>query len=223
MTDVSLQRLNMVESQVRPSDVTDRRIIRAMGQVPREAFVPEHLKSVAYMDEAVPLMLDAGGRPTRQLIPARVLAKLLQAADLPANGIVLDAGCGSGYSTAVLAKVVRRVAAVEPDAALAEKARLTLAAQGVDNAVVTHGPITGGNATESPFDVILVGGAVPEIPRALLDQLKDGGRLIAIVTSGRAGKATVCIRSGMTFDTRDVFDAFAMPLPGFAKKAEFAL
>ncbi len=223
MTDVSLQRLNMVESQVRPSDVTDRRIIRAMGQVPREMFVPEYLRTVAYMDEAVPLKTDAAGRPTRELIPARCLAKLLQAADLSANAAVLDVGCGTGYATAILARIVRRVAAVEPDAALAETARQTLAAQGVTNAVVTHGPITGGNAQESPFDVILLGGAVPEIPRALLDQLKDGGRLIAIITHGRSGKATVCTRSGMTFDTREVFDAYAMPLPGLAKKVAFAL
>jgi protein-L-isoaspartate(D-aspartate) O-methyltransferase len=223
MIDVSLQRLNMVESQVRPSDVTDRRIIRAMGEVPREAFVPEHLKSVAYMDEAVPLAVDAAGRTTRQLMPARLLAKLLQSVDLPANAAVLDAACGTGYSTAILARIVRRVAAVEPDAALADKARQTLAAQGVSNVIVTTGPIAGGNAQESPYDVIILGGAVSEIPRALLDQLKDGGKLIAIVTQGRAGTATICTRSGMTFDTREVFDAFAMPLPGFAKKAEFAL
>ncbi len=223
MADVSLQRSNMVESQVRPSDVTDRRIIRAMSQVPREAFVPAKLASVAYMDEAVPLTTDTAGRAMRHLMPARVFAKLLQVADLPANAAVLDAGCGSGYSTAILARIVRRVVAVEPDAALADMAQKTLAAQGVTNAVVVCGPISAGHAQESPFDVIVLGGAVPEIPRALLDQLKDGGRLIAIVTSGRAGKAMICTRSGTTFDTREAFDAVATPLPGFVKKAEFAL
>ncbi len=223
MTDASVQRLNMVESQVRPSDVTDRRIIRAMSAVPREGFVPEHLKSVAYMDEPVPLVVDAAGRASRQLLPARVFAKLLQVADLPANGTVLDAGCGTGYSTAILARIVRRVAAVEPDAALADTARRVLAAQNVTNAVVTTGSILAGDQGESPFDVIILGGAVPEIPRALLDQLKDGGRLIAIVTDGRTGKAMICTRSGATFDSREAFDAFALSLPGFARKAEFAL
>ena len=223
MTDVSLQRLNMVESQVRPSDVTDRRIIRAMGEVPREAFVPAHLKSVAYMDEAVSLTVDAAGRPLRQLLPARVFAKLVQAADLKEGATVLEAGCGTGYGTAILAKIVRRVAGVEPDAALADTARAVLAAQGVTNAAIITGAVSGGHPSESPFDAIILGGAVPEIPRALLDQLKDGGRLIAIVTAKHGGKAVVCIRSGGTYDTREIFDAFAMPLPGLEKPKAFAL
>ena len=223
MTDVSLQRLNMVESQVRPSDVTDRRIIRAMGAVPREDFVPAHLKSVAYMDEAVPLTFDAAGRPLRQMLPARVLAKLIQAADLNETATVLDAGCGTGYATVILARIVRRVAAVEPDAALAERARTLLAAQGITNAAIATGSIASGHPSESPFDAIILGGGVPEIPRALLDQLKDGGRLIAIVTGARAGKAVICTRSGGTYDTREIFDAFAAPLPGFGKAAAFAL
>lgn len=223
MTDVSLQRLNMVESQVRPSDVTDRRIIRAMSEVPREAFVPAHVRSVAYMDEAVPLTVDAAGRPLRQLMPVRVFAKLVQAADLSATATVLDAGCGTGYATAILARIVRRVAAVEPDAALADMARATLAAQGVTNASIITGPIVAGHSAESPFDAIILGGAVPEIPRALLDQLKDGGRLIAIVSAKHGGKAVVCLRSGGRYDTREIFDAFALPLPGFAKAAVFAL
>ena len=223
MTDVSLQRLNMVESQVRPSDVTDRRIIRAMSAIPREAFVPTHLRSVAYMDEAVSLAVDAAGRPQRQLMPARVFAKLLQAADLKDTATVLEAGCGTGYGVAILSKIVRRVAGVEPDAVLADTARATLAAQGITNAAIITGAIAGGHPNESPFDAIILGGAVPNIPRGLLDQLKDGGRLIAILSAKHGGKAVVCRRSGSTYDTRELFDAFAMPLPGFAKPAVFAL
>ena len=136
---------------------------------------------------------------------------------------MLDAGCGSGYATAVLARIVRRVAGVEPDAGLAEQAGELLAAQGVTNATIVTGPIIGGHAAESPFDAIILGGAVPEVPRALLDQLKDGGRLIAIVSRGAAGKAVVTTRSGSTFDTREVFDAAAPALPGFARPKAFAL
>lgn len=225
MTTVTVQRLNMVESQVRPSDVTDRRVIRAIGEVAREAFVPGRFKSVAYMDEALPIATDAEGRATRQLMPARLFAKLLQTVDLAETSTVLDAGCGTGYSTAVLAKIVRRVAAVEPDAAFADAARASLASLEIKNAIVRTGAVADGFADESPFDAIILGGSVPEFPRGLLDQLKDGGRLIGVVASpnGRSGKATICTRSGTTFDTREVFDAYVMPLPGFARRAEFVL
>lgn len=223
MTDTKTQRLNMVESQVRPSDVTDRRLIRAMGEVAREAFVPEHLASVAYMDSPVAMTVDAAGRPLRELLPPRTFAKLLQAADLSVDAVVLDAGCGSGYSTAVLAKLVRRVIGLEPDAALADKARAALVAAGVTNAAIVQGPLAVGNASESPFDIIILEGRVPEVPRALLDQLKDGGRLVAVVGRGASGKAVVWTRSGSTYDQRDVFDATAAALPGFERTATFAL
>ncbi len=223
MTDASMQRLNMVESQVRPSDVTDRRLIRAMGQVPRELYVPDALKPVAYMDSPLPLQADAAGRPMRQLLPPRTFAKLVNAADIPANGVVLDAACGMGYSTAVLAHIARRVIGVEPDAALADTARAILNTAGVTNAVIHTGPIAAGKPAESPYDVILINGAVPEVPRSLLDQLKDGGRLVVIIGHAAAGKAVVWSRSGATYDCREVFDATAALLPGFELTRKFAL
>jgi protein-L-isoaspartate(D-aspartate) O-methyltransferase len=223
MTDTNMQRLNMVESQVRPSDVTDRRLIRAMGQIPRELYVPAALRPVAYMDSPVPLVTDQAGRAMRYLLAPRTFAKLAQAADIPIDGVVLDAGCGMGYSTAVLACVARRVIGLEPDATLAEQARAALQQAGIANATVVTGPIAGGNASEGPFDAIIINGAVSAVPRSLLDQLKDGGRLVAITGTSVAGKAVVWTRAGSTFDSRDVFDASAALLPGFEQAHVFAL
>jgi protein-L-isoaspartate(D-aspartate) O-methyltransferase len=223
MTDFNLQRLNMVESQVRPSDVTDRRIVRAMAAVPREQFVPERVKAVAYMDNAAPLSFDAAGRPTRSLLPPRTLAKLLQLADLGDNAVVLDCGCGTGYSTAVIARIARRVIGLEPDSALAEQARANLLAHGITNATITTAALDVGNPAESPFDAIVLNGSVQDLPSALLDQLKDGGRLVAIIASGPAGKAVVCLRSGKMFDRREAFDATAAALPGLHRAIQFAL
>jgi protein-L-isoaspartate(D-aspartate) O-methyltransferase len=223
MTDYKTQRLNMVESQVRPSDVTDRRLIRALGAVARETYVPDKAALVAYMDGPVPLTSDAQGRPLRELMAPRTFAKLAQAADLDADDVVLVAGCGAGYSLAVLAQVVRRVIGVEPDAGLADRARSRLAVDGITGAAVQTGPIAGGSASESPFDAIIVEGAVGDIPKSLLDQLKDGGRLVAIVGNRAGGKAVVWTRAGQTYGHRDVFDAGASILPGFERAATFAL
>ena len=201
MTDTKTQRLNMVESQVRPSDVTDRRLIRAMGDVAREAFVPAHFASVAYMDSPVAMATGPGGRATRELLAPRTFAKLAQAADLHETSAVLDAGCGTGYSTAVLAEVAKRVVGLEPDATLADKARAHLASAGITNVINQTGPIAAGSPIESPFDAIIVEGAINDVPKTLLDQLKDGGRLVAIVGAGAAGKAVVWTRAGQTSAT----------------------
>jgi protein-L-isoaspartate(D-aspartate) O-methyltransferase len=222
MTDYKIQRLNMVESQVRPSDVTDRRLIRALGEVARETYVPDKAASVAYMDGPVPLSTDAKGRPVRELMAPRTFAKLAQAADLDADDVVLVAGAGAGYSLAVLSRVVRRVVGVEPDVGLAAHARSRLAADGITTASIQTGAIDGGSPSESPFDAIIVEGAVSDIPKSLLDQLKDGGRLVAIVGNRAGGKAVVWTRAGQTYGHRDVFDAGAATLPGFERAAAFA-
>src|SRR5204862_3913497 len=150
MTDSKQQRINMVESQVRPSDVTDRRIIRAMLEVPREAFVPQSLQALAYMDEAVPAAESAGGRPGRCLLAPRTLAKLMQLAEVGPGAVVLDVGCATGYSTAVLARLAKAVVAVEVDAALAARATQTLRRLGVGNAAVIEGALEKGAASHAP-------------------------------------------------------------------------
>lgn len=216
----AMQRLNMVESQVRPSDVTDRRIIRAMLDVPREAFVPTPLKPVAYMDDALPLTTGDGVSPARGLMAPRAFAKLVQLADLGADSVVLDVGCATGYSTAVLARIAQTVVALESDPVLAETASKTLDSLGFDNVAVVTGSLDAGYPAEGPYDAIVIAGAVEVVPPALLDQLKDGGRLVTIL-AGVPGQATVWRRIGRHFDKRKAFESAAPAMPGFEAKREF--
>ncbi len=216
--DTAIQRKNMVESQVRPSDVTDRRIIRAMLDLEREAFVPEAVKPLAYMDGAVPLT--TAGAPKRALLPARTLAKLVQAAAIEPDAAVLDVGAGTGYSSALLARLAGRVVALESDAGLAAAAARNLA--GIGTVKVVTGELAGGSPQEGPFDAILIAGAIEVTPSDLFDQLKAGGRLVTIVGSGRRGRATLWRRDGTTYGARELFDAAADVLPGFEKAQQFA-
>lgn len=220
--DYAIQRKNMVESQVRPSDVTDRRIIHAMLEVPREVFVPEPLRPLVYADGPVPLGKGAGGR--RSLLPARTFAKLLQTAAIEPDAAVLDVGAGTGYSSAILCRIAKTVVALECDAALAKEAQATLATVGAGTVKVVTGDLTEGSAADGPYDAIVLEGAIEVTPARLLDQLKDGGRLVAIVGDGRlrAGRATVWRRDGATFGAVEVFDAAADVLPGFEKAQAFA-
>ncbi len=219
MIDHATQRLNMVESQVRPSDVTDRRITRAMREIPREAFVPGPLKSIAYADE--PLKISDTAHNQRYILAPRLLAKLVQLLEIEPDGMVLDVGPATGYSTALLARLGQVVVALEEDARLAERMQEVLANQGVDNAVVISGSMSAGAADEGPYDAILINGAVVDVPTALLDQLKDGGRCVAVSIDNGVGRATVWRRHGMSFDRRPAFDASAPYLPGFEPAAGF--
>ncbi|MEQ8825113.1 MAG: protein-L-isoaspartate O-methyltransferase [Filomicrobium sp.] len=221
MTDIANQRLNMVESQVRPSDVTDRRILRAMSEIPREAFVPESHKQMAYMDELIPLTKSEQGSEPRALLAPRTLAKLIQLAEVSASDVVLDVGCGSGYSAALLGKLAETVVALEKDASLAETATKALQELSLDNVAVVTGELPEGYSDEGPYDAIFVGGRVEEIPAGLLDQLKDGGRLVAISGPSMYARAVLWQRVGANFDEKEYFEAGAPILPGFAKAAEF--
>ena len=221
MIDARQQRINMVESQVRPSDVTDRRIIRAMLEVPREAFVPTAIASLAYMDDEVTVAPARDGAPARRLMAPRTLAKLLQLADLGPDAVVLDVGCASGYSAAVLARIVETVVALESDPELAEVAARALEQQALDNVAVVTGDLELGYPGEGPYDAIVLEGIVQTVPGHLLDQLKDGGRLVAVVEDGPIGKATVWCRIGSAFSPREAFVAGAPALPGFVKPPAF--
>jgi protein-L-isoaspartate(D-aspartate) O-methyltransferase len=223
MIDAARQRTNMVESQVLTSDVTDRRILRAMGELPRERFVPTKLAALAYMDEAVPLTKPGAGGPRRWLMAPRVLAKLLQLADVDETCRVLDVGAGTGYAAAVLGRIARTVIALECDAGLAAAARDNLAALSLANVKVVEGPLPEGCADEGPYDAIVLEGAILESPAQLLDQLKDGGRLVAVVTEDGLGRGTIWRRLGRSLDPWIAFDAAAFPLPGFEPKPQFVL
>ena len=172
MVDFAAARFNMVESQLRTNKVTDLRLLGAFETVPRERFVPEPLRGIAYIDEDVPL---GGGR---FVMEPRVLARLLQAADPGPEDVALDLGCGSGYATAILSRLVATVVALEDDAALAAAANRTLEKLEIDNAVVVEGRLTEGYPKQAPYNVILLGGAVAEVPAAIADQLAEGGRLV---------------------------------------------
>lgn len=223
MADIALQRKNMVESQVRPSDVTDRRIIRAMLDLPREAFVPAAARSVAYMDGEVVLAPGRGARPARAMMAPRTLARLVQLLAPEATDKALVVGAGTGYSAALLARMAGKVVAVEPDVALSEEASRALAAAGAGNVSLIKNDLPAGAPGEGPFDVILVDGAVDEVPQGLLAQLADGGRLVAIVVTGGVGRAVLWRHIGALSDPVTAFEATAPALPGFEKAAVFVL
>ncbi|MBL4927802.1 protein-L-isoaspartate O-methyltransferase family protein [Fuscibacter oryzae] len=217
MSDYSARRIMMVDTQVRPSDVTKYPIIEAMLAVPREKFVPADLREAAYAGENVAL---ASGRV---VLEPRTLAKLLDALDIQPSELVLDVGAGLGYSTAVIARMAEAVVAVEEDEALAAEATKALAAQGADNAAVLTGALAAGSPKHGPFDVITIEGGVEVLPDDLLAQLKDGGRIGAIFMQGAVGIAKVGYKDGGRMTWRFAFNAAAPVLPGFAAKQGFTL
>lgn len=217
MTDFAARRVMMVDTQVRPNDVTKYPIIAAMLAVPREEFVPEARREVAYVGEN----LDLGDG--RVVLEPRTLAKMLDAIDIQTGDTVLDVGCGLGYSTAIAARMAEAVIAVEEDEMLAAQAQARLSAQGADNAVVVVGVMAEGSAKNAPYDAILIGGAVQTVPSGLMDQLKEGGRIAAIFMDGALGVCRVGHKIDGQISWRAAFNATAPVLPGFAARRGFTL
>ena len=217
MADFARRRTVMVDTQVRPSDVTRFPIIEAMLAVPREDFVPAERREAAYAGEHVDL-----GKG-RVVLDPRTLAKMLDAADIQPDEIVLDVGAGLGYSSAVAARMAEAVIALEEDRALAAEAERALSAAGADNVAVVEGPLTEGAAKHGPYDVILVEGAVERMPDSLVDQLKEGGRLIAIFAEGALGIVRVGYNIDGRVNWRFAFNASAPVLPGFEARRAFVL
>jgi protein-L-isoaspartate(D-aspartate) O-methyltransferase len=219
MSDFSTARQKMVDGQVRPSDVTDLRIIDAMIAVPRELFVPESRRALAYLD----LDLDVGeaGAPKRFLIQPAVLARMLQAAEIKDTDSVLIVGCATGYSAAVIARLAGRVTATESDRTLATKAADTLAKLGCANVAVGNAAAADGNSSNAPYDVIVLDGATEIIPERLYQQLRDGGRLVGVFAMSVPQRAMIVTHSHADFGNRALFDATAPVLPGLERTAEF--
>jgi protein-L-isoaspartate(D-aspartate) O-methyltransferase len=215
MPDFAATRINMVENQVRCNAVTDQGVIAAMSSVPRELFVPEAARGIAYMDEDVRV---SGGR---YLLQPRTFAKLCQAAEVTSADRVLDVGCATGYSSAVLAQLAGSVVALEEDAELAKAATAALQNLGVANATVVTGPLNEGAAKQGPYDVIFLNGSLPDRPEKLFEQLADGGRLVAVIGASPSGHAHVFVKADGVVGGRIVFDASARPLPGFAVAESF--
>jgi protein-L-isoaspartate(D-aspartate) O-methyltransferase len=217
MTDFSDRRVMMVDTQVRPSDVTKFPIIEAMLAIPREAYVPAAQREAAYMGENLPI------GPGRVMLEPRTLAKMLDTLDIQPTDVVLDVGCGLGYSTAVIARFADAVVGVEEDEALAAAAQGVLAAQGVDNAAVIHGALAGGAAKHGPYDAITVQGGVEVVPSGLISQLKDGGRIACVFMEGALGVVRIGHKRDGNMTWRFAFNAGAPILPGFAAGRVFAL
>ncbi|MEO8883587.1 MAG: protein-L-isoaspartate O-methyltransferase [Devosia sp.] len=218
MIDFAAARKKMVENQLRTSAITDRRLLAAMAQVPREQFVPEGRRDLAYIDESH--LLTASGAPRYLSAPAP-FGKLVQLATVNTSDKVLDLGCGTGYSAAVLAGLCDQLVAVESDPALAAAAQSNLKTLGIDNVKIVEAPIEGGARSAGPFDVIILEGAVDLVSDALLAQLADGGRLVALMRQGAAAAAHLFVKSGRDVASRTEFNTTLPPLPGGEAPAEF--
>lgn len=214
-------RLAMVESQIRPNAVRDPRILNAFASIPRELFVPEDQKALAYMDNAVLAAPASPSSPARHLLPPMVLARMLQFANPPAAGRALDVGGATGYSAAILAQLCKEVHAIESSESLAQGMRECLRNAGAGAVSVYSGPLNEGLADKRPFDIIIVTGGVSKEPKLLFDQLAEGGRLVAIIGKGWHGHAFLFTKSEGVVSGRAVFDAGAETLPGFEEKPQF--
>ena len=217
MIDFAARRTMMVDTQVRPSEVTKFPIIDAMLTVPREAYVGADQLEMAYAEKNLTLA------PGRVMLEPRSFAKLLEPVDVQPHETVLDLGCGFGYSTAVVARLADAVVAVEEDEAMVAEAQGRLSAQGVDNAAVIAGQLANGAAKHGPYDVILLQGAVEDVPGALTAQLKLGGRIGVLFMAGSLGVARVGHMGADGVTWRYAFNASAPVLQGFEKTAFFAL
>lgn len=216
MTDFVTSRTTMVDTQIRPSDVTKYPIIEAMLTVPREAFVPEDQRATCYAERLVPF---PGGRA---MLEPRTLAKMLDALDIGSGDMVLDIGCLLGYSAALIARMAEFVVALEEDEALAAEAQALLSEHGADNVAVVTGPLAEGDPRHGPYDVILVEGAVEALPEALTAQLSEGGRIACLFAEKGSTDAWLGMMLDGALTWRHLFTAGAPLLPGFAAKHEFA-
>ena len=206
----------MVDTQVRPSDVTRFPIIESMLHVPRENFVPEARREAAYLGENLYLA------PGRVILEPRTIAKLLEALDIQPGERVLDLATGLGYGAAVLARLGAEVTALEEDPALAQAATAALASEGA-GVLLQQGPLAEGAPAQGPFDVILIEGAVEVVPEAILAQLREDGRIGVLFSEENLGIARIGRKEGGKVHWRYAFNAGAPVLPGFARSAAFVL
>lgn len=217
MTDFASRRRMMVDTQVRPSDVTEFPIIDAMLTVPREAFVPRDRIEIAYAGDHVPL---GNGRV---VLDPRIFAKMLDALDLAGDHLVLHVGGGLGYGPAVVARIAEAVVALEDDPARVSEAQATLAEHDADNVIVVEGALSVGVPEHGPYDSMLIEGGIETLPAALTDQLKDGGRIVCLFMEGALGTVRVGYKTEGRMSWRSLFNAGAPVLDGFRRTANFAL
>ncbi len=217
MTDYAERRTMMVDTQIRPSDVTKFPIIDAMLSVPRETYMPRHLREAAYVGENINL---GGGRV---ILEPRTLAKMLDVLEIRGDELVLDIGAALGYSAAVMARMAEAVVAVEESADMVADAQPILTEQGIYNVILHEGPLSQGAAEHGPYDVITLQGAVEELPASVADQLKEGGRIACLFNEGALGVARIGHKIDGRINWRFAFNAGAPVLPGFERQPSFAL
>ena len=216
--DLNQARFNMIEQQIRPWEVLDPQVLELLSVVRREDFVPLAHQALAFVDMEIP----TGQQPGQVMLAPRVQARLVQDLAVKKTDKVLEIGTGTGFMTALLAHQAAQVLSLEIDADLARQATANLQKAGVSNAKVRHADGSNGAAGEGPFDVIVLGGSVAEVPQALLQQLALGGRLATIVGEEPMMRATVVTRTGQnSFVTAQPWDANAPRLIGFAEPSAF--
>ena len=219
MSGFSTARQKMVDGQVRTSDVTDSRILDAMLAVPRENFVPENKRALAYLD--LDLDVAEGGAQKRFLVKPVLTAKLLQAAELSDSDNVLIVGAASGYTAAVAARLVGKVTATESDPTLCAKAASTIAGLGLGNVTLRTAEAAAGDSAGAPYDAIILNGATEVMPDGLCRQLKEGGRLLGVFATSLPSRAMIVTRSHGDLGHRTLFDAVAPVLPGLERVPAF--
>lgn len=213
--DFAAARTKMVDNQIRTTDVTSHELLRAFLSVPREIFVPEERRALAYIDEDLPL------GEGRYLMEPSPLAKLIQLAQVTPGDVVLDVGCGTGYSSAVLAHMAGSVVALEENETLAAKAGDLLASLGGLSVAVARGPLKDGYKADSPYDVIIFQGAVDEVPATFFDQLRERGRLVVVEGRGLSAMAKLYTKEADIVSDRFAFNCSVHPLPGFQRAETF--
>jgi len=220
LADSLARRRKMLDGQIRTTGVTAVPLLEALLDVPREAFVPTARRDLAYIDDDL-LVAGEGGEGSRYLMEPSPFARLVQLAEVGPGDTVLDVGTATGYSAAVLSRLAARVTALECDPVLADKARSTLSELGFSNVEVVTGDLRQGYARNAPYDVIIIGGSIGELPSPLQVQLAEGGRLVAIEGLGNAGVARLFLKAGGVVSGRGAFNAAVKPLPGFEPTPEF--
>lgn len=216
MADFSFARTTMVDTQVRPADVTRFPVIEAMLAVPREVFVPAPRRAVAYLGENVPL---PGGRV---LLDPRTIAKMIDGLAIQPRDLVLDVACGTGYTSALMGRMAGAVVALEEDAVRAAEVEAALVAADADNVAVVSGPLASGWSAQAPYDVILVsGGAVETVPETITTQLAEGGRIAALFNEGTLGIVCIGHAAAGQISWRRAFHAHAPLLSGFVRPRGF--